>query len=91
MASLDIVSLFLSVPYEFVKNSIKKRWKDIQSPTKLPFNEFIIGLDILMNSLYFQNDEKYFQQINGLPMNGDIARSPYLPDNSEKIKKKTLK
>ena len=44
-----------------------------------------------MNSLYFQNDEKYFQQINGLPMNGDIARSPYLPDNSEKIKKKTLK
>ena len=78
MASLDVVSLFPSVPYEFVKNSIKKRWKDIKKHTKLPFNEFMKGLEVLMDSLYFQNDEKYFKQINGLPIG--LSVSPIIAD-----------
>ena len=61
MATLDVVSSFPSVPYEFVKNSIKKRWKDIKKHTKMSFKEFMKGLDILMNSLYFQNDQKYYK------------------------------
>ena len=65
---LIVVSLFPSVPYESVKNSIKKRWKDIKSRTKLPFNGFMKGLDMLMNSQYFQNDNEYFEQYDCLSL-----------------------
>ena len=40
MASLDIVSLYPSVPYELVKESIKKRWKDMLKHTKMNLAEF---------------------------------------------------
>ena len=45
MAALDLVSLFPSVPYKFVKKSVKRRWKDMKK--KLPFNEFLKGLEFL--------------------------------------------
>ena len=74
MASLDVVSLFPSVPYELVKKSIKKRWNNIKMHTKMPFKEFIKGLEILMGSLYFQNDNTYYKQINGLFIGLSVSR-----------------
>ena len=44
----------------------------------MPFKEFIKGLEILMGSLYFQNDNAYYKQINGLPI--WLSVSPVLAD-----------
>ena len=54
MAPLDIVLLYPSVRYELVKESIKKRWKDIHKHTKMNLAEFLKGLESLMNSLYIR-------------------------------------
>ena len=61
MASMDVVSLFPSVSYE-------KRWNNINMHTELPFEEFMKGLEILMDSLYFRNINTYYKQINGIPI-----------------------
>ena len=78
MASLDIVALYPSVPYELVKEIIKKRWKDIHKHTKMNLTEFLKGLEVLMNSLYFQFNELFYQQIDGMPIG--LSVSPILAD-----------
>ena len=40
MASLDVESMFPSIPIELVFQSIKKRWKYIKQHTKLPLKLF---------------------------------------------------
>ena len=42
--------------------------------TKIPFKEFMKGLEILMGSLYFQNDNTYYKQINGLFIGLSVSR-----------------
>ena len=54
MQSLDYVSLFPSVPYELVKKSIKKRCNNIKMHTKILFNEFMKGLEIVMLHYIFK-------------------------------------
>ena len=70
--------MYPSIPVNLVKNIIKNRWSKIKKFRKLPYNEFINGLEVLMNSLYFKYDEKYYQQINGLPIG--LSVSPVLAD-----------
>ena len=78
MASFDIESMFNSIPIQLVLKSIKKRWEKIKKFTKLPQNEFLKGLDVLMNSLFFKYDDKYYKQVNGLPMG--LSISPIIAD-----------
>ena len=60
ISSFDVVYLYPSVPYEWEKESIKKRWKDIKSHTKMTLACFMKGLDVLMNSLYFHFNKIYY-------------------------------
>ena len=78
MASLNIVSLYPSVPYGLGKESIKKRWKDIHKHTNMNLEEFLKGLESLMNSLYFQFNKLFYQQIDGMPIG--LFVSPILAD-----------
>ena len=78
MASFDVESMFNSIPIELVVKSIKKRWNNIKNYTKLPLKEFLNGLDVLMNSLYFKFDNKFYKQTNGLPMG--LSLSPIIAD-----------
>ena len=57
MASSDVESIFSSTPIELIFQSIKKRWEDMKQHTKLPLNEFLNGLEIFMDSLYFKFDD----------------------------------
>ena len=45
----------------------------ITKNTKLPFSEFMKRLDVLMDSLYFQNDNQYCKRINGLPIGLSVS------------------
>ena len=78
MVSYDIFNMFNNIPLDLVKISIIKRWSLIEKFTNLPQKEFLKGLEVIMNSLYFQFDNKYYQQINGLPMG--LSLSPILAD-----------
>ena len=78
MISLDVSSLFTSVPFDLIINSINKRWNLIKSATNLPLEEFKKGIEFLMNNTFFQFDNKYYQQIFGTPMGSPI--SPMLAD-----------
>ena len=70
--------MFNNIPFVLVKDSIKKRWPQIKNFTKLSEKEFIKGLEVLMNSLYFQFDNKFYRQTSGLPMG--LSLSPILAD-----------
>ena len=48
MASLDVETMFPSITIGLVFQSIKKRGKYIKQHTKLPLNEFLKALEILM-------------------------------------------
>ena len=53
MISLDAVSTYHNVPLAFVKESIKNKWEEIKKYTKIPYDEFSVGSDLLVNSTYF--------------------------------------
>ena len=78
MISLDVSSLFTNVPFDLVINGIKKRWSFIKSSTNLPLEDFQKGIEFLMNNIFFQFDNKYYQQVFGTPMGSPI--SPMLAD-----------
>ena len=68
MGSLEVVSLFPSIPFELFQASIKRRWKQIKKHTNLPQKKFLNGFETFMDSLYFECNKEYYQQKNGLPM-----------------------
>ena len=53
MISLDVTSLFKTVPIDLVKNSIEKRWNLINKATNLPLQEFQKGIEFLMKNTFF--------------------------------------
>ena len=78
LASLDIVSLFTNIPTEIATNSIKKRWSFIKNNTNLPIDEFLIGINLILNSTFFTFDNKFYKQIFGTPMGSPL--SPIIAD-----------
>jgi len=54
LVSFDVVSLFTNIPLELVNHSITKRWDEIKRNTKIPLNEFLNGINFIMNSSYFK-------------------------------------
>ena len=78
MLSLYVSSLFTNVPLPLVLKGIEKRWHHICKWTKIPLQEFKEGIELLMNSTYFQFDNKYYKQIYGTPMGSPI--SPIISD-----------
>lgn len=68
LVSLDVVSLFTKIPKELVYQCIKDRWSSIEPFTKLPLDEFLNGLQLVMENCVFQYKEVIYQQIFGSPM-----------------------
>ena len=54
MMSLDVVSMYPTIPLDLIKKGINNRWNEIKKYTDIPINEFLIGLDVLVNSTYFK-------------------------------------
>ena len=78
MLSPGVFSLFTNVPLRFVLKGIEKRSHHIYKWKKIPLQEFEEGLELLMNSTYFQYDNKYYKKIYGTPMCSHI--SPIISD-----------
>jgi len=73
LASFDVVSLFTNIPIDLVKESLKRRWNDISKGTKIPLNEFLRGVDFVLNSTFFKFDNTVYKQIFGTPMGSPLS------------------
>jgi hypothetical protein len=62
-----MVSLFTNIPMDLVIKSIKKRWNEIQTNTSIPLNEFLIGINMVLNSTFFNFNHTVYKQIFGIP------------------------
>ena len=58
---------------KWILSAKEKRWERIKLFTKLPKKEFLHDLDVILNSLYLQCDEEYYQQVNGAPIGLSIS------------------
>ena len=86
--------MYPSIPFQLLIKSIKRRWNKIEKDTKLPMEEFIKGIDVIMNSLYFKFGENHYQQVNGLPIGLSVLSTLaniVIQDIEEEIMKKHKK
>ena len=68
LISLDVTSLFTNTPLELVRNAIEKRCNQIRLHCNIPLKEIIDTVTLLMDSTYFQFNNKFYKQIHGTPM-----------------------
>ena len=79
MISLDVVSLFPSIPVDFAINIIESKWDDIKKFTNMTKRLFINILRFcIIDNRYFMYDNKIYSQQKGMPM-GSPA-SPVIAD-----------
>lgn len=71
--SLDVVSMYTSIPKQLVIETITKKWKDIKQHTIMSKNIFIEGIQLCLNANYFKYKMEFFEQINGLPMGAPLS------------------
>jgi len=56
--SLNVGSMFTNIPIELAVDSIKKIWHLIKNNTSIPYEEFLIGIRLVLNSTYFKFNNK---------------------------------
>ncbi|RLU15076.1 hypothetical protein DMN91_012963 [Ooceraea biroi] len=78
MVSFDVVSLFTNIPKELVIKAIEKRWDLISVDTKFNLDQFIYGIDVILNSTSFTFNGRFYSQIYGCPMGSPL--SPIVAD-----------
>jgi len=78
LASLDVVSLFTNVPFEYVYEGIDNRWKLIERNTAIPKEEFINAIKLVLESTFFVFNGIFYKQIFGTPMGSPL--SPIIAD-----------
>jgi len=78
LVSLDVVSLFTNVPVDMVLDILNDNWQHIMTHTSIPKTEFITTMKFVLESTFFQFDQKYFKQTFGAPMGSPL--SPVVAD-----------
>lgn len=73
MISFDVKSLFTNVPSKIVNNIVKWKWRSICKFTSLPKDEFLKGLNFILENCYFMFEGVIYQQIFGSPMGAPIS------------------
>jgi len=53
LISLDVISMFTNIPVNLAIESISNRWVHISKGTKIPKNEFIKALKLILESIFF--------------------------------------
>ena len=88
MISLDVVSLFPSIPVDFAIKIIESKWDLIQKFTKMTMRSFLEIIKFcIIDNRYFTYADKMYAQQKGMPM-GSPA-SPVIADKSiQKLKNK---
>jgi hypothetical protein len=78
LVSLDVVSLFTNIPLELALNALEDGWDTIKNNTKLTHDEFFIAVKLVLNSTFFQFNNKLYKQTFGTPMGSPL--SPIIAD-----------
>lgn len=73
VVSLDVISLFTSIPINLITANIDQRWSRISSHTTLPLHCFKEGLALLLERTFFVYDGKYYIQLDGTPMGSCLS------------------
>jgi len=76
--SLDVTSLFTNVPLNLAIDGIESRWPLIQPNTKIPKDEFLLAVDLILSSTYFTFNKVIYKQTFGTPMGSPL--SPVIAD-----------
>lgn len=71
--SLDIVSLYTNIPNELIINVITEKWSKISEHTKIPKQEFLNAIKLVVNTNYFQYHNNFYQQIDGCAMGSPLS------------------
>jgi len=78
LISLDVISLFTNIPLELALDSVSRRWRYVSTNCSIPYNEFLNGLKLILESTYFRFDNEIFKQEFGAPMGSPL--SPIIAD-----------
>ncbi|XP_077273242.1 uncharacterized protein LOC143903487 [Temnothorax americanus] len=78
LISLDATSLFTNIPLNLALESIKKRWSHIREGTNIPKKEFLIAIELILSSTYFNFNNAIYKQTFGTPMGSPL--SPIIAD-----------
>lgn len=73
MASLDIVNLFTNVPVETTINLVRDNLSSNSNLTVDTINELVSMLEIVLKQNYFQFNNKYYIQQQGLTMGSPLS------------------
>ena len=67
--SLDVVAMYPNLPHYLIKEVLSRKW-DLLCNKILPLtkDEFLEGIQFLLNSTYFRFNNKYYKQILGAPI-----------------------
>jgi len=78
LISLDVVSLFTNIPIELARDAVKKRWDMFSSECKIPKDEFLGAISLVLDSSFFTFDNVFYKQTYGTPMGSPL--SPIIAD-----------
>ena len=73
LISLDVVSLYTSIPIALAKEIITKKFDKINQFTDIPLIEFLEAVELTLKSTYFMYKKKFFKQIDGCAMGASIS------------------
>jgi hypothetical protein len=73
MISLDVQSLFTSIPTHRLINCINNNWENISKHTDVDQKLFLNVITFIINNSYFLCNGKYYKQIQGLPMGSCLS------------------
>ena len=79
LLSLDVVSLFTNVSLclqkliDLVFEGIERRRHLIERKTNIPKSEFLKALKLVLNSIIFSFNNKFYKQTCGIPMESPLS------------------
>lgn len=73
LISLDVCSLYTSIPMELTKRAIEKNWDQITTQTTLTKKEFMRGIQFALDSTYFSFQDEFYRQSEGLAMGEPLS------------------
>jgi Reverse transcriptase (RNA-dependent DNA polymerase) len=71
--SLDVKSLFTNVDSNLVIDSVTQRWRTISKYTNLPLQNFIDGLNMILDNCFFTYKNVVYHQVFGTPMGSPVS------------------
>ena len=78
LISLDVTFLFTNVPLDLAIEGIVNRWEFISEKTKIPRDEFIFAVQVVLTSTFFTFNYSTYKQTSGVPMGSPL--SPVIAD-----------